>query len=186
MFSVLHSTRKLDLITVVSSMVKKILCDNGVTTPIVVVGNGVDHLVDVEPSTRMPLGKGFRFLHISSCFPRKGVDLLLKAWGQAFRKRDDVSLIIKTFPNPHNDIERQLAAYQSTDPDYPDVVLINEDLPFDSAVAALYRNCHAFVAPKSERRVLVCHLPRLCWLGCQLLLLLMAGILIFAPKILLG
>lgn len=138
--------RKLDLITVVSSMVKKILRDNGVTTPIVVVGNGVDHLVDVEPSTRMPLGKGFRFLHISSCFPRKGVDLLLKAWGQAFRKRDDVSLIIKTFPNPHNDIERQLAAYQSTDPDYPDVVLINEDLP-DSAVAALYRNCHAFVAP---------------------------------------
>lgn len=76
--------RKLDLITVVSSMVKKILRDNGVTTPIVVVGNGVDHLVDVEPSTRMPLGKGFRFLHISSCFPRKGVDLLLKAWGKPF------------------------------------------------------------------------------------------------------
>ena len=52
--------------------------------------------------------KSFRFLHISSCFPRKGIQVLLEAYGEAFTINDDVSLIIKTFRNPHNNYAAKL------------------------------------------------------------------------------
>lgn len=139
--------RRLDLVTVLSQETGKILRDAGLRLPVVVVGAGVDHLACLpDEAPPVPLGKGFRFLHLSSCFPRKGVDALLQAWGRAFRLDDDVSLVIKTFPNPHNDVAAQLAALRRDDPAYPDVVLIEEDWS-DQAVAGLYRRCHALVAP---------------------------------------
>lgn len=140
--------RNLDLVTVVSRFVEKTLRDAGVRVPIAVVGNGADQLDTMAEGETLPqtLGNGFRFLHISSCFPRKGVDILLAAWGKAFRRNDPVTLIIKTFPNPHNDTPEQLAALRATDPDYPNVLLINEDWP-QSRLLTLYRQCHAFVAP---------------------------------------
>lgn len=138
--------RKLDMVTVLSSEVEKILRDNGVRIPIAVTGGGVDHLLKVNAQAPGVPMRGFRFLHISSCFPRKGIDALLKAYGQAFRRSDDVSLVIKTFPNPHNDVEEQLARLRRQDPDYPDVVLINRDCAQEELVG-LYKACHAFVAP---------------------------------------
>ncbi len=136
----------LDLITVLSREVEKILRDNGVSTPIAVVGAGVDHILAAPVASTGVPGRGFRFLHVSSCFPRKGVDVLLRAWGKAFRAGDDVSLIIKTFPNPHNTVASQLERLRAADPDYPDVVLIERDLP-QAELNALYRGCDAFVAP---------------------------------------
>ena len=142
-----HFNRRLNLITVCSPLVKKILRDAGVTTPIVTVGNGVDHLESVPPETTShALGDGFRFLHVSSCFPRKGLDVLLAAYGQAFRRDEAVTLVIKTFPNPHNDAADQIARHQAEDPDYPAVVLINEDLT-DAEIAGIYQACDAFVLP---------------------------------------
>jgi glycosyltransferase involved in cell wall biosynthesis len=137
----------LDLITVVSSQTAKVLRDAGVRTPIAVVGNGVDHLLDANfaPLPR-PLPGGFRFLHVSSCFPRKGVDVMLQAYGMAFRESDDVVLVIKTFPNPHNDVAQQLAQQRARDPGYPRVELIEEDWSPDQIVG-LYRACNALVAP---------------------------------------
>ena len=72
--------------------------------------------------------------------------MLLAAYGKAFRASDDVTLVIKTFPNPHNDAKERLAALQRQDPGFPDVVLVDEDWP-QAEMAALYRHCHAFVAP---------------------------------------
>ena len=140
--------RTLNLITVTSDYVAKILADNGVRVPVAVVGNGVDHLLSVTPQ---PFGgslgpDGFRFLHISSCFPRKGVDALLAAWVEAFSGDDPVTLVIKTFPNPHNDIERQLADLRERHPDHAPIILINEDIP-EAKLADLYLRCDAFVAP---------------------------------------
>ncbi|MCH8621923.1 glycosyltransferase [Undibacterium sp. TS12] len=142
--------RKLDLILVVSRFVGKVLRDSGVRVPIAAVGNGVDHLLRVAAGTvpaRLLSGlKTYRFLHVSSCFPRKGADALLAAYGQAFRDRDDVSLVIKTFPNPHNDVEQQLARLQAADADFPHVQIIMDD--YDQAqMRALYEACHAVVAP---------------------------------------
>jgi glycosyltransferase involved in cell wall biosynthesis len=137
----------LDLIAVVSSQTARVLRDAGVRTPMAVVGNGVDHLLNIEPAP-LPreLPSGFRFLHVSSCFPRKGADVLLRAYGQAFRRSDDVTLIIKTFPNPHNDVARQLADWRVRDPEYPRVELIEEDWTGEQIVG-LYRACQVLVAP---------------------------------------
>lgn len=140
--------RKLDLVTVLSPLVEKILRDSGVCLPIAVVGGGVDQLEGLpeRPLKRSLGSKGFRFLHVSSCFPRKGVDALLAAYGKAFRASDDVTLVIKSFPNPHNDVVGQLAELRARDSAYPEVVLINEDLP-EAELASLYQACHAFVLP---------------------------------------
>ena len=138
--------RRLDMVTVLSTEVEKILRDNGVRIPIAVTGGGVDHLLNVVGQTPDLPQHAFRYLHVSSCFPRKGVDALLSAYGQAFRASDDVSLVIKTFPNPHNDVARELAALQEYDPDYPHVTLINRDCSAEELVG-LYGACHAFVAP---------------------------------------
>jgi glycosyltransferase involved in cell wall biosynthesis len=138
--------RKLDLITVLSEFVKKVLQDNGVRTPIAVTGGGVDHLLNVVPKPPTEAMRSYRFLHISSCFPRKGVDALLSAYGQAFSLADDVSLVIKTFPNPHNTVAQQLAQHQQANPQYPHVVLVNRDCT-DEELVGWYQACHALVAP---------------------------------------
>jgi glycosyltransferase involved in cell wall biosynthesis len=137
----------LDGITCLSSHVMKVLQDNGVVSPLCVSGCGVDHWQHVTPASEHSFGgRSFRFLHVSSCFPRKGVDVLLAAYGKAFRRTDDVTLLIKTFPNPHNEAESLLAAARAADPDYPDVVLMLNDLS-DPELKALYQHCHVFVAP---------------------------------------
>jgi glycosyltransferase involved in cell wall biosynthesis len=127
--------------------VKKALLDSGVETPIAVVGTGVDHIARISAKpVDCPLGRGFRFLHVSSGFPRKGVDVLLRAYAKAFSSADDVTLVLKTFPNIHNTVARQLTELRRSDPRCPDVVLIDEDLP-PSQLLDLYQQCHAFVAP---------------------------------------
>ncbi len=139
--------RVLDLITVVSTQTRRFLQDAGVEVPIAVVGNGIDHLsaLTPEPLPR-PLPGGFRFLHVSSCFPRKGADVLLEAYGRAFRDFQDVALIIKTFPNPHNRILEQLASRRAADPHYPQLEVILDDWT-PGQMAALYQACQVVVAP---------------------------------------
>ena len=139
--------RYLQGITCLSTHVEKILIDNGVVAPLAISGCGVDHWhrTNSDPMFRVQ-GRSFRFLHVSSCFPRKGVDVLLEAYGMAFRNSDDVSLVIKTFRNPHNDVRQQVESWIDKDKSYPDIVLIEEDLP-DDQLKALYQSCHCLVAP---------------------------------------
>lgn len=134
-------------ITCLSRHVGKILIDHGVTVPMSVSGCGVDHWerVIAHPSFKVK-GKPFRFLHVSSCFPRKGADSLLKAYGQAFSCQDECTLIIKTFPNPHNQIHIWLAEARANQPDFPDVEIIEDDLT-DAQLKALFEQCHVLVAP---------------------------------------
>ena len=140
--------RSLTHITVLSHYVRKVLLDNGVRVPITVSGAGVDHLLEnrTAKTTRNLGPEAFRFLHVSSCFPRKGADVLLEAFGQAFTRADKVSLVIKTFPNIHNDIVSQLRCFQERFPDAPEIILINEDID-EAEVADLYRRCDALAAP---------------------------------------
>ncbi len=134
-------------ISVMSNQVKKILIDNGVRIPIIVCGLGVDHLENSEIQDNYFIkAKKFKFLHVSSCFPRKGIDVLLKAYGNAFNSNDDVSLIIKTFNNIHNNVESILEEERLKNSNYPDVVIIKEDLSNDK-LKALYRASNALVAP---------------------------------------
>tara|TARA_Y100001968_G_scaffold112514_1_gene101964 strand:- start:1876 stop:5535 length:3660 start_codon:yes stop_codon:yes gene_type:complete len=133
--------------TVMSSQVKKILLDNGVYIPIHISGLGVDHINRINAAQDFHiLGRRFKLLHISSGFPRKGLDVLLSAFGKAFSIKDDVSLIIKTFNNPHNEIDQLIQSARENNPLYPDVVLYKDDFS-DSEIKALYLQSDLLVAP---------------------------------------
>ena len=139
--------RYLDGIAVTSRFVKKVIIDNGVALPVHVVGNGFDH-IKRTPSVSFEgaLPSGFKFLHISSCFPRKGVDVLLESFCSTFSNKDDVSLVIKTFPNVHNTTRQQVDALRLENENCPNIKIIDCDLPAGQVVD-LYRQCDAFVAP---------------------------------------
>ena len=91
-------------------------------------------------------GQPLRFLHVSSAFERKGADVLLAAYLDAFSADDAVELYIKTFPNPHNQIHQQLEAL-SAGRDKPARVIIDEAPLDDAGMLALYRSAHAMVLP---------------------------------------
>lgn len=134
-------------ITCLSGHVQKILVDHGVSIPMSVSGCGVDHWQRIEADRSYQVtAKAFRFLHVSSCFPRKGADILLQAYGRFFSSQDDVTLVIKTFPNPHNEIHEWLAQARAGQSNFPDVLVIEEDLA-DAQLKQLYEQCHALVAP---------------------------------------
>lgn len=137
----------LTMLTTLSTHVEKIMIDNGVSVPMVTGGCGVDHWerVDADESYSVE-ARGFRFLHVSSCFPRKGIDALLAAYGEAFTIDDDVTLVIKTFDNPHNDVREQLAELRTQNPRYPHVVTIFEDLS-DCKLKSIYTQCDVLVGP---------------------------------------
>jgi len=144
--------RQLDLITSMSSYVTRVLQDNGVDVPVVTVGLGVDHVLRTPVDAAalpvsLPGSAGtLKLLHLSSCFPRKGVDVLLEAYAQAFTAADDVVLLLKTFPNPHHDIEQELVDWRARHPAAPAVELINQDVS-EGAVRALYDWADVLVAP---------------------------------------
>ncbi|MCC4633024.1 glycosyltransferase [Xanthomonas dyei] len=134
-------------ISALSYHVEKILIDSGVSVPISVGEAGVDHWTRVQSDESYACeGKAFRFLHVSSCFPRKGADVLLAAFGDAFTSRDNVTLVIKTFPNPHNEIQRWLDDARGARDDFPDVRIIEEDLS-EARLKRLYETSHVLVAP---------------------------------------
>tara|TARA_Y100001968_G_scaffold333228_1_gene394833 strand:- start:1215 stop:4874 length:3660 start_codon:yes stop_codon:yes gene_type:complete len=139
--------KSLSGLTVMSNQVKKILIDNGVSLPIKVCGLGVDHIENVVDNFQYVFSKkSFSFLHISSCFPRKGIECLLKSYGRAFNKSDDVTLIIKTFNNEHNKVFDLLRDFQTNNTNFPDVNIIDSDLT-NEEIRSLYQQCDALVAP---------------------------------------
>jgi glycosyltransferase involved in cell wall biosynthesis len=138
----------LDGIGVYSAFVAEALRDSGVTVPVRIVGGGVD-TPDPRAVTHVPElegRSGCTFLHISSAFPRKGVDVLLAAYFAAFTGSDDVNLVLKTFPNPHNTVGALLDELRAGHADPPDVRWIDRDLP-DAELAALYRLADCYVHP---------------------------------------
>jgi len=136
--------RDLTHLTTLSNHVQKIMIDNGVNIPMIVSGCGVDHILKVKSKQlNLPRLKKFKFLHISSCFPRKGCDVMLRAYKKAFNAADNVSLIIKTFDNPHNEIDKYLAEFNEND---PHVVLIKDDLTKEE-IRYLYKISDCLIAP---------------------------------------
>ena len=122
--------RHLDGIGTMSSFVRDVLESSGVTVPCTVVGVGV-HAPDPQATCdadELGAVRGTRILHISSAFPRKGVDALLEAYFATFDANDDVTLILKTFPNPHNAVATILADLRARHPQGPDVCWIDRDL----------------------------------------------------------
>ncbi len=138
--------RHLDGIGTMSNFVSTVLADSGVAVPTAVIGVGVhspDPEAVIEADELLDLRRT-RFLHISSAFPRKGVDVLLDAFVEAFLPDDDVTLILKTFPNPHNEVGAMLERLRSSHGLLPDIRWIDRDLD-RAGIDGLYRLASAYV-----------------------------------------
>jgi glycosyltransferase involved in cell wall biosynthesis/Flp pilus assembly protein TadD len=137
-----------------SKSVMKSLIDSGLTLPVRVVGNCPD-LAETSPlgagadasgRARQSPEKPFTFLHVSSCLPRKGVDLLIEAFVRAFKSSDPVRLIIKSTPNQHNDVASMLTKLALAEPSAPLIELI-EAVYGEEEMKALYAQADAVVLP---------------------------------------
>lgn len=148
--TIAHLNSQFDLVLVASESVKRALLNSGCRPPVRVIPIGIDHLIGphTAPLTTLSVREGqpLRFLHVSSAFERKGADVLLAAYLDAFSADDAVELYIKTFPNPHNQIHAQLAAL-TAGRDTPARVIIDEAPLDDAGMLALYRSAHAMVLP---------------------------------------
>ncbi|MEE2850837.1 MAG: glycosyltransferase [Pseudomonadota bacterium] len=124
--------------------VQKALVDSGVWIPSVLTGLPAE-ISDYEGVCKRR-GPAKIFLHVSSCFPRKGVDVLLEAWGKAFTTRDKVKLVIKTFPNPHNTVQDQVWDLSRRYPNMAPIQILNRDMDRDELVD-LFRDADVMVLP---------------------------------------
>jgi glycosyltransferase involved in cell wall biosynthesis len=137
----------LELVTVMSNYVRQVLRDGGVTVPVEVCGLGADHILeaDAQPYPQYQPGP-FTFVHVSSCFPRKAVDTLVEAYCSEFDRSDDVRLLIKTFPNPHNNVEAVIRESAARHPRHAPIELIWEPLPA-AQMRFLLENANCLVSP---------------------------------------
>lgn len=138
--------RDLDGIAVPSAFVRDALVNNGIAVPVRVIPHGVVKDAEVEVFELPQPAAGFSFLHVSSAFPRKGVDVLLEAYFESFTAKDDVALVLKTFPNPHNDVAEQLTRLRKKHRSHPRVIHLDCDLP-RAELLGLFELADAFVAP---------------------------------------
>ena len=102
--------------------------------------------LELEPFP-LPPGPRVRFLFVGGTIFRKGIDVLLNAFGQAFSPSDDVGLVIKDMGSRSfyrgQTAEAQIAALRERG--YP-VEYIERDLS-EAEMAALYTACNCLVHP---------------------------------------
>ena len=95
-----------DGVIVSAAFIKKSLILSGLQKPIFVVGYSpnIEQFVAIhsKKAVEQQAVRPFTFLHVSSCFPLKGVDVLLQAYAKTFSCNDSVRLIIKGYPNGLN------------------------------------------------------------------------------------
>ena len=135
-----------DAVLAPTVFVKKVLIDSGLSIPVRLVSFAPQlEAYEVLAAAVRP-ARAFTFLHVSSGFPRKGVDALLAAYGRAFRITDPVHLVVKVFPNPLNSVAQQISDWKAAYASAPSITLIDHDMT-EAEVLDLYRNADAVVLP---------------------------------------
>lgn len=141
--------RYLNGIGSMSEFVTRSLMNSGTQIPVKTIGIGVELVENYEQLNPYHLKskKRTKFLHISSAFPRKGVDILIEAYYASFTSESDVCLVLKTFPNPHNNINEIINNLNSKFENPPEIEWINEDLSTED-LNRLYKaaDCYVHVA----------------------------------------
>ena len=135
-----------DAVFAPSQAVAKALVDSGVAKPVLNLGQVPELSRFAELNLGRESSEPFSFLHVSSAFPRKGLDVLLAAWVRAFSASDNVKLVVKTFPNPHNDAAEQIDRLRAAHPNAATIELLDRDISQD-AMVELYREAGALVLP---------------------------------------
>lgn len=141
--------RYLDGMMVPSRHVLSALRKSGVAIPIEIIHTGVEapfeDRADTEPFD-LGTNKAFRFLHVSSAFPRKGCDVLLRAYVEEFSSDDNVCLVIKSFPNIHNTVAEQIEQTRLHNRRCPEIIHFDRDMSVQE-VSSLYRSASCLVHP---------------------------------------
>ena len=133
-----------DAVLAPSSFVARALVNSGMRRPVITLGHAPG-LAGLEALGAAAKEGPFTFLHVSSAFPRKGIDALLAAWRIAFTADEPVRLVLKVFPNPHNEVAGQMDALHANGSMAP-VDLIDADLT-DTALHTLFAQADAMVLP---------------------------------------
>lgn len=131
----------------------------GVTVPLHIVPGGVDadlYRPDVQPLPVAGLS-GTVFLSVFEWSFRKGWDVLLRAWAAAFDHRDDVTLLLRAYPQndfngqrPADEIERRINTFlKKLGKSRRQVarIIVLQDLVDDIDMPALYACADAYVSP---------------------------------------
>ncbi len=116
-----------------------------------VVPNGVNTSLfspDAKPYS-LPTSRKFKFLFVGGTIWRKGVDILLEAYRDAFSKKDDVVLVIKDFGQ--NSFYRGQGAGEAiraiqSDSDAPEILYMT-DMLAESDMPGLFTACDCLVHP---------------------------------------
>lgn len=116
-----------------------------------VVPHGIDPHIFTPQGPRYPLPtrKRFKFIFVGAPVFRKGIDILLRAYRQAFTADDDVCLVIKAHGQDvfYNGISYHDEIVQAQrDPQAPSIVYLNQYLS-PAELGSLYRACDAAVFP---------------------------------------
>lgn len=145
---IIQSLNRYDGVLTSANFIEKALIGSGLKRPVFTVGYSPDlekFKALNEKRTREP-GEKFTFLHVSSCYPIKGVDVLLQAFIRSFRSSDPVRLIVKGYPNEYNQVSKLLDQLRSEDEKCPEIVFINSVLA-ESQILELYLEADAMVLP---------------------------------------
>lgn len=145
-------SRQLDEMWVISSYVRDVYVNSGVPADrVFVVPCGIDPQLFHPAVTpfKLKTKKAFKFLFVGGTILRKGIDILLDAYTQAFTASDDVCLVIKdmggdSFYKGMNCKER--IASISRQKNAPAIEYIDRMLS-DAEIASLYTACDVLVHP---------------------------------------
>ncbi|MGV3524141.1 MAG: glycosyltransferase family 4 protein [Candidatus Sericytochromatia bacterium] len=102
------------------------------------------------PVKELPTDKSFRLLYVGGSLPRKGIDLLLSAYLEAFGPEDDVCLVIKDHGSHGQYAASSLYAEicaRTGRADQAEVLIYNDDFWSEADLSALYRACQVYVHP---------------------------------------
>lgn len=116
---------------------------------VVPIGLDFEHMPVDGPALTIPGAQGFVFLSIFEWRRRKGYDVLLRAWAQAFSRADDVTLVIRAglFDlDIGNELRREISALGLDAESMAPIVLLPNKVP-QPDLPALYRAADAFVLP---------------------------------------
>jgi len=135
-----------------SPIVRAMYVDSGIAPEKVrVVPNGVD-TKKFRPGLRplpLPTKRKFKFLFVGGTIFRKGPDILLEAFAQAFTCTDDVCLVVKDFGGDSfyqgQTAETAIRAIQAK-PDAPEIIYLKDELSSEQ-MPSLYAACDCLVLP---------------------------------------
>lgn len=137
--------RELHGLMVTSEHVLQVMRNSGLTIPIVNVSEGINQNLLKSEEYKLKTKKSYKFLHISSGLPRKGVDVLIKAFTEEFDVSEDVALVIKTYRNESNIIPELLQNLDKKNS--PEIEVIYDLNLTEGQIASLYEQSDSVIIP---------------------------------------